>query len=141
MSSDDRFYQLEFRNRPVKYGDIGSLLKISGLLVTGGGASAILVLPSAKTVGDAMDNLKFYVLTDEEWNDFIHRSDDPEILIGPAKVFQRKVRWEVSGAVQQKVWAADGFQCMYCNGRMGDIQLTVDHLIPLELGGKNEPSN
>lgn len=138
MSSDDRFYQLEFRDRPVMKGDIGSLLKISGLLVTGGGSEAVLALPSYP---HGEHSFKFIKLTDEEWNDFLRRSDDPEILIGNAKIFQRKVRWEISGAVQQKVWAADGFQCQYCGAKMGKALMTIDHFMPLELGGKNDETN
>lgn len=138
MASDGRFYQLEMRNRPVLNGDIGSLVKISGLLVSGGGSNAVLLLPSA-TVD--VSTLLFHRLTDEEWDDFIKRSDDPEILVGHAKIFQRKVRWEVSGAIQQKVWAADDFRCMYCGRKMGEVQLTIDHFMPLELGGANDPSN
>jgi hypothetical protein len=65
----------------------------------------------------------------------------PEILIMPAKAFHRKLRYEISGAVQQKVWVADGFKCMYCGAPMGKAQLTIDHFTPLELGGENNQSN
>lgn len=152
-SSDDRFYLLEFKNRPVKYGDIGSLLRIEGLVVGGGGAKAILMLPGMKCLLDPEARLPLateYELTVEDWSDFIHRSDNPEILVGPKpdgmgatlpKIFQRKVRYEISGAVQQKVWATDGFRCMYCGAEMGKVLMTVDHFIPLELGGKNDTSN
>jgi len=136
MASDDRFYLLEFRNRPVKYGDIGSLLKIEGLVVGGGGAKAILMLP-----GFECRKTSEYELTVEEWSDFIQRSDNPEILIGPAKIFQRKVRYEISGSVQQRIWAADGFKCAYCGAKMGKSLMTIDHFVPLELGGKNNASN
>lgn len=138
-NSGDRFYLLEFRNRPVQYGDIGSLLKIDGLVVGGGGASMVLML-SSSTLNNS-GSMEFLQLTDEEWSDFIHRSDDPEILVGNPKIFQRKVRYEISGAVQQKVWAADGFKCMYCGAKMGSALMTIDHLTPLELGGANDPSN
>lgn len=151
-SSDDRFYLLEFRDRPVKYGDIGSLLRIEGLVVGGGGAKAILMLPGMRDAfirGNLLID-EVFELTVEDWSDFIHRSDNPEILVGPKpdglgatlpKIFQRKVRYEISGAVQQKVWAIDAFGCMYCGARMGDVLMTVDHFIPLELGGKNDTSN
>lgn len=139
MASDDRFYLLEFRNRPVKYGDIGSLLKISGLVVTGGGAAAILALPGH---GDAVRNgSKVFELSLEEWSDFIWRSDNPEILVGLAKTFQRKARYDISGAVQQRIWAADGFECQYCGVEMGKQLLTIDHFIPLEEGGENNARN
>jgi hypothetical protein len=135
--SDDRFYLMEFRNRPVMYGDIGSLLRIQGLVVGGGGTFAFLLLPGTDlpTVGNT------YMLTEEEWSDYIRRSDDPEILVGTPKVFQRKIRWEISGAIQQKVWAADGFACMYCQRKMGKVLLTIDHFVPLELGGVNDVTN
>lgn len=137
MSSGERFYQLDFRNRPVLNGDIGSLLKIDGLVVSGGGAQAILLLPTADNTNNAAE----YILTEEEWADYIRRSDAPEVLVGNAKVFHRKVRYEISGAVQQKVWVADQLRCMYCNKKMGDVQLTIDHFIPIELGGVNNTSN
>jgi hypothetical protein len=135
MGSQDRFYQLEFKDRPVFKGDIGSLIKISGLIVSGGGAQAGLLLPSA----GINVPVPYYVLTDEEWNDFIRRSDDPEILI--EKIFQRKVRWEISGSVQQKIWTADRFMCRYCGAPMGKALMTIDHFDPLELGGKNDETN
>ena len=139
MSSNDRFYQLEFKDRPVFHGDIGSVLKISGIIVSGGGVCSGLLLPSFS--GNPLSEISFYELNEEEWDDFIKRSDDPEILIGPEKVFHRKVRYEISGAIQQKIWAADEFKCKYCGRKMGDVQLTVDHFMPLELGGKNDTSN
>ncbi len=142
MSSGDRFYLLEFRNRPVLNGDIGSLLKIDGLVVSGGGASAVLLLPTASSeVGMAVRMNAAIYLSDEEWSDYIRRSDNPEVLVGNAKVFHRKVRYEISGAVQQKIWVADGLKCMYCDKKMGDVQLTIDHFIPLELGGQNNDKN
>lgn len=139
MASGDRFYQLEMRHRPVLKGDIGSLLKIDGLVVSGGGATAVLLLPTAQR--HIFGASGFHWLTEEEWTDYIQRSDSPEILVGPAKVFHRKVRYEISGHVQQKVWVADGFVCRYCGQPMGKVQLTIDHFTPLELGGKNDTSN
>lgn len=136
MSSGDRFYQLDLRNRPALHGDVGSLLKIEGLVVGGEGKAIIMLLPHASQVDRPV-----VTLTDEQWADWIQRSDQPEILIGPAKVFHRKVRYEISGLVQQRVWVADGFKCVYCEKAMGDVQLTVDHFVPLELGGVNNTSN
>jgi len=137
MASGDRFYMLELRHRPAVWGDIGNLLKIEGLVVGGEGAQAVLMLP------DTLLSLKASVeyLTPEEWTDWLKRSDDPEILIMPAKAFHRKLRYEISGAVQQKVWVADGFKCFWCKQPMGKVQLTVDHFVPLEMGGVNDTSN
>jgi len=136
MASDDRFYMLELRHRPAMYGDIGSIIKVEGLVVGGEGAQTVLMLPSS-----VFTATRGQTLTTEEWTDFLNRSDSPEILIGPAKAFHRKVRYEISGAVQQKVWVADGLYCQFCGVAMGKAPLTIDHFVPLELGGKNDTSN
>jgi hypothetical protein len=136
MASGERFYMLELRHRPAVYGDIGSLLKIDGIVISGEYAQAVLLLPDSK-----YEPMIAYTLSAEEWTDFLLRSDSPEILVGPAKAFHRKVRYEISGAVQQKVWVADGYKCMYCGVAMGKSPLSIDHWMPLELGGRNDTSN
>ena len=142
MSSDGRFYQLAFRDRPVLNGDIGNLLKIEGVVVGGSGAHATLLLPST-SIMDAAEILAspILALTGEEWTEYLRRSDDPEILVGPVKAFHRKLRYEISGLTQQKIWRADDFKCQYCERPIGDVQLTIDHFLPLELGGLNEVAN
>jgi 5-methylcytosine-specific restriction endonuclease McrA len=138
MASGDRFYQLEFRNREVLHGDIGSLLRVEGLVVGGCSAQAILMLPG--TFPFHPDSPQ-HQLSIEQWSEYLRRSDDPEVLVMPVKAFHRKLRYEISGAVQQKVWVADGLKCMYCGQPMGKVQLTIDHFTPLELGGENNQSN
>ena len=138
MASGDRFYLMELSHRPAFYGDIGSILKVEGLIVGGEGGQSVLMLPNSHFTTLKQNILE---LTTEEWSDFLIRSDNPEILIMPAKAFHRKVRYEISGAVQQKIWAADGFKCVFCGAHMGITQLTIDHWVPLELGGKNDTSN
>jgi hypothetical protein len=136
MATGDRFYLLELTHRPALYGDLGSLLKVEGLVVGGEGAQAIFMLPETEFIATA-----HHTLTPEQWVDFLQRTDSPEILIMPGKAFHRKVRYEISGAVQQRIWVADGLKCMFCQGEMGNVQLTVDHFHPLETGGKNDTSN
>jgi len=137
MSSGDRFYQLELRHRPVLNGDIGSLIKIEGLVVGGENARAVLLLPNTDWKGFE----KVQELSIEEWTEYLQRSDNPEVLIMPAKAFHRKVRYEISGFVQQKIWLADGLKCMFCGVPIGKAPLTIDHFEPLEFGGKNDTSN
>lgn len=138
MPSSDRCYKLEMRNRPVFMGDIGSLIKLDGILVGGNGCSAIFALPSA----NVEDIQGIHMLNNEQWTDFLQRSDVPEIMTDPIKkAFHRKAMYEISGLVQQKVWVSDGFKCMYCKRKMGEVQLTIDHFMPIELGGKNNTSN
>lgn len=138
MATGDRFYLMELRHRPALWGDIGHLLKIEGLVVGGEGAQAILMLPD--TIFD-LGSIGIHRLEAEDWTAWLQASDDPQVLVMPAKAFHRKLRYEISGAVQQKVWVADGCQCMYCRRPMGEVQLTIDHFIPLELGGVNDTSN
>lgn len=134
MSSQKRFYQVQLQGRPMLHGDIGSAVKIKGLLIGGSGTTVALFLPGDKdTIQHAEE------LTDEQWSEFIQRSDDPEILV--EKIFLRKLRYDISGAIQQKIWARDNFKCMFCLRYMGDVQLTIDHFYPLETGGKNDPTN
>ena len=140
MASGERFYLLELRHRPAVYGDLGNILKIEGLVIGGEGAQAVLMLPGTDFVlSQGVHNV--HMLTMEEWTDFLARTDNPEILVMPAKAFHRKVRYEISGAVQQKVWVADGCKCMYCGVRMGLSPLSIDHFQPLETGGENNTSN
>ena len=138
MASGDRFYQLDLRHRPAVWGDIGNLLKIEGVVVGGEDAQTILMLPGA--IFRATDG---HALTPEEWTDWLQRSDNPEVLINGSleKAFHRKLRYEISGAVQQKVWVADGYKCMYCWAEMGKAVMTIDHFTPLEMGGTNDTSN
>lgn len=139
MASDDRFYLMNFRHRPVMYGDIGSVIRIQGLLIGGGGVQNLLFLPGEKYKWERIEPIE---LSLEEWSDFIHRSNEPEILTDPIrKTFQRKFRYEISGQIQQKVWVADGLKCQYCGKKMGDALLTIDHFIPIEMGGVNDTTN
>jgi hypothetical protein len=142
MASGDRFYLLEFGSRPALWGDVGSLLRINGLVVGCGEANAVLMLPGLR---DSFTDNPGVVLepTIQEWSDFIQYSDDPLVYVqeGNAKVFHRKLRYAISGAVQQKIWRADEFQCVYCGAKMGDTLLTIDHFVPLELGGVNNQTN
>lgn len=149
MASGDRFYQLELRHRPALWGDVGSLLKIEGLVIGGGGARAVFMLPNTDSTKLTYDSKTLMLaapvhdLSTEEWSDWLQRSDNPEVLINGSleKAWHRKLRYDISGHVQQKVWWADGLKCMYCQRKMGEVQLTIDHFWPLEQGGKNDPSN
>jgi hypothetical protein len=148
--SDDRFYLLEFRHRPAMLGDIGSLLRLEGVVIGGGGAREILLLPGSEPMKAETMGYFVHELSIEDWSDWLRRSDNPEILVGPSangsnatlpKIWHRKLRYEISGAVQQKIWSADNFQCAYCGAQMGRVLMTIDHFQPLELGGKNDVTN
>ena len=140
MASGERYYLLELTHRPAVYGDLGNILKIQGLVIGGEGAQAILLLPG-ESIFEGKLAPPVHELSLEDWTDFLARTDSPEILVMPQKAFHRKVRYEISGAVQQKIWVADGYKCMFCGAKMGVSPMSIDHFHPLETGGANDTSN
>lgn len=139
MASNDRFYQVELSNRPAFMGDIGSYVTIAGVIFQANGQSLTLMLPNAEPLEGSLQP------SIEEWSEIIQHSDDPSIFEldenGYVKAIHRKVRYQISGAIQQKIWALDGCKCLYCGRKIGEVQLTVDHFEPLETGGKNDQTN
>jgi hypothetical protein len=140
----NRIYKLSYpynEDRPIYIDDAGQLLNIVGLILQGMGASLLVYNPNANPV----HSLSEWHPTWEEWQEFLDRSDDPLIfeqdVSGTIKAIIRKCQRGVSGAVQQKIWYRDGFQCMYCGKKLPDVQLTIDHFVPIEMGGEDEPSN
>lgn len=147
MASGDRVYLPQVypdnpNRRPVVH-DLGNVLNVSGLVLQGMGATAVLLLPTANPVVAP----SFAILTLAEWGELIAQTDDPEEFIGEEggvrKVLQRKSRNVISGAMQWKIWARDGYRCMYCQrmGGVAGVSLSIDHWIPLELGGVNDETN
>lgn len=47
----------------------------------------------------------------------------------------------VSRRLRFEVLRRDGYTCRYCGAQAPDAKLTVDHVIPVALGGGDEPSN
>jgi len=156
----------EATGAPAYVDEAGGLFKLSGLVCQGMGSTLVVLLPSAAPLGDGKtdqlgqmvegvwapkgltgDPAKLAIVrpTLEELAEIIRRSDDPLYFetdpSGVVKAIHRKSERAVSGTVGQKVWARDGFRCLYCGRPMGDVTLTIDHFIPIESGGGNDPSN
>ncbi|WP_280448416.1 HNH endonuclease [Nocardia brasiliensis] len=47
----------------------------------------------------------------------------------------------ISKRVRYEVLRRDNFTCRYCGGSTPEVTLTVDHVIPVALGGGDDPSN
>lgn len=47
----------------------------------------------------------------------------------------------VSKTLRFQVLRRDGFKCKYCGVIAGEAELTVDHVVPVALGGRDEASN
>jgi hypothetical protein len=121
--------------------DAGTLLKITGVVVQGMGQTIVLTYPTLNPLREvAMRQLSL-----EAWTAFLKRSDDPLIFeqdeTGTLKAVVRKAQYAISGAVQQQIWVRDGCHCMFCGKRMGNVQLTIDHFVPLQVGGSSSQEN
>jgi len=143
--SRKEFYQLRYpadKKRPVYFEDIGHLLKISGVLFQGMRINVLCLMPNAE---DDFDPPIWANPSLEEWSEILRISDDPQVYIvdeaGTIKAIHRKVEYAISGAIQQKIWMRDNLMCLYCGRKMGEIQLTIDHFVPLEKGGENSAQN
>lgn len=47
----------------------------------------------------------------------------------------------VSRRLRYEILRRDDHACRYCGGRAPDVPLTVDHVLPIALGGSDDPSN
>lgn len=142
----DRLYELKWTHdgEPIWMHDLGVSLKLSGAVLQGHEDTVIIMSVNGLPVKNLM-GVPIIQPTAEEWCEIMRRTDDPEIFeldeTGAVKAIHRKSQRGVSGFVQQKVWLADGLECKFCGKKMGEAALTVDHFMPLELGGVNDESN
>lgn len=140
---------------------IGQLYNISGLLLQGNEKTFLVVFPTAcKLDSEWVMNIDtstpkygcwdlsvndIFEPSFQELQEILKRSDDPLIFeqdeTGVLKAIVRKSQRVVSGANQQKIWFRDGFQCLYCGQSAPDVQVTVDHFVPVERGGEDNPGN
>lgn len=47
----------------------------------------------------------------------------------------------IAKRVRYEVMRRDGHACRYCGGKAPDVELTIDHVMPVSLGGTNDPGN
>lgn len=47
----------------------------------------------------------------------------------------------VSKRLRYEVFRRDNFICRYCGAKAPDVQLTTDHVVPVALGGTDDPAN
>jgi 5-methylcytosine-specific restriction enzyme A len=50
-------------------------------------------------------------------------------------------RVPIPAAVRRRVYARDGYTCVYCGRRGNKLRLTIDHVFPVVLGGTNDVAN
>jgi len=121
--------------------DIGYLSQIAGILYQGNGENLLLLLPGSDFDALRYGNVLVHMPAESEWAAIVKATDNPNYLDTLRKIWMRKAQRIISGKVQQIIWRRDGFTCMYCAQQMGDVQLTVDHFMPLSLGGEDNEHN
>lgn len=47
----------------------------------------------------------------------------------------------VSKRLRYEVMRRDNFTCRYCGKKAGETELTIDHVVPVALGGDDQPTN
>lgn len=146
----NKFYLGNYPNVPGRSllpEDFGSMYRISGVVFQGMGHTSVFMLPASITLLEGDEKLIVVYPDAGEWTEIIKRTDDPQEFAldadGFTKVLQRKAASAIHASVQQYVWARDNFACVFCGRRMGTphVILSIDHWMPLELGGANAESN
>ena len=121
--------------------DLGTSIKISGILLEGDGDTFMALLPDH----DIQDNLTTMTLSHEDWKSIIRQLDfkETEVLAEVdgdiKKIIIRKCTRQIKNTVVWNVYRRDMYTCRYC-GR-NDVPLTVDHLVLWEKGGPNIEEN
>lgn len=142
------FFGLRYPNHePIYLDRLGTEFQISGMFLTGKGKKNILILLPDEA--SQKDYLEFHVNVDivtpniDEWIQTLKQSDDPEYYeTSPdgkiVKAIHRKNQRQIAYDVQWQVYRRASFRCEYCHN---ERPLSIDHKIPVELGGTDEPSN
>lgn len=50
-------------------------------------------------------------------------------------------REPISNMLRHQVWRRDDFRCVYCHRSINEVELEVDHVLPVCRGGTNALSN
>lgn len=139
--SRQRLYKVQYEadGLPAYIEDVGTLLRLSGVVFQGKDTTVIAMFPTACEV----DAVVYVHPTPADWNAILERSDDPLIFecdgTGVVKAIHRKAQRVISAGVQWQVYHRDEYRCMYCGVR--GQPLTCDHFVPMERGGQDDVSN
>jgi len=136
------FFGLRYPNHePIYLDRFGIEFQISGMIVTGkDNKSIVMMLPGGYGIHSLSTIVKPTV---DEWIQLLKQMDDPEYYeTSPdgkiVKAIHRKNMRQIAYDIQWQVYRRVGFKCEYCGG---ERPLTIDHYVPVELGGTDELSN
>lgn len=74
----------------------------------------------------------------EPLHDAEHRLHTAALRTGRVPMRKPQRRKDVNRSVIRSVWDRDGWACIRCGSHQN---LTVDHRVPVSLGGSNDPEN
>ena len=129
--------------------DVGNTIQMAGVIWTGHNSkdhSPIAFVTEFPHKDEDFSNLKRLPMSLEQWETFIKQTDLLETeIIGEdengkvVKATWRKSQRAVDAFMNWSVFKRDGYKCRYCGA--DGIPLTVDHIIPYEVGGPTIPAN
>lgn len=135
-------FALRYPNHePIYLDRFGSEFVITGLILQGKkGYTLMVFLPDQR----ATDNQDWIYPTRDEWIQILKQLDDPEQFeMEPdgktVKAIHRKATRSIDQRTKWFVFKRAGYKCEYCQN--DNTPLTIDHYVPVELGGTDEISN
>jgi 5-methylcytosine-specific restriction endonuclease McrA len=61
-------------------------------------------------------------------------------LVPTAAEIASRINW-IDPATREAIYRRDGRACVYCTRTTPEVQLTLDHVVPYDLGGADAPYN
>jgi len=126
---------------PVWWDELGTVFHVAGIILEGHGSQITVYLPDS----GPRDGLR---PTIEEWAHILRQMADPQYVVvgGDGDIVSQmrgKAQYSVGQVLQWRTYRRDGYACVYC-GRYGGedgVTLTIDHVMPVELGGSDAVTN
>lgn len=91
---------------------------------------------SSKCISKAIEEM--FIKYDD---DYLWTCRIEDIRYADKKTTKKKVRSEMTLKLRYKVMKRDNFKCVLCGGSMPEVELRVDHIIPVCQGGTSVESN
>lgn len=68
-------------------------------------------------------------------------ADGQYLQVSPVRQPTGRCLMAVSRRLRFEILKRDDYACRYCGAKVPDVELTVDHVLPVALGGTDEPTN
>lgn len=139
------FFNLRYpdTDKPVFLDQLGNEVRIVGMILSGNNLEVCLYIPQEQPAPFSESKIG----SAEDWISILKQLDDPQIfeldLNGNVKAIHRKCMRQIGSGIQWTIFHRDKYRCMYCGKQGGDngLVLTIDHFVPVELGGLDTENN